>query len=77
MKWSINMKVFRRFLRGAAVLAVVFAAGGFVEAADDPMGGNYSIILKDRVILTKDVTSGTDTSTHYSLTDTNAAPVAA
>ncbi|MDR2175608.1 MAG: hypothetical protein LBO82_06690, partial [Synergistaceae bacterium] len=79
MKWSINMKVFRRFLRGAAALAVVLAAGSSLgaAAADDPLRGNYSIILKDRVILTKDVTSGTDTSTHYSLTDTNAAPVAA
>ncbi|MDR2174865.1 MAG: hypothetical protein LBO82_02865, partial [Synergistaceae bacterium] len=68
MKWSINMKVFRRFLRVAAALAVVLAAGRLSAAADDPMGGNYSVLLKDRVILTKDllsVSSGTTTSTHY------------
>ncbi|MDR2179590.1 MAG: immunoglobulin heavy chain variable domain-containing protein, partial [Synergistaceae bacterium] len=69
------MIVSKRFILAIAALAMVLAAVGFAAAADDPLGGNYSILLKNRVTLTRDDSSG-NTSSIYDLTDENTALVA-
>ncbi|MDR2179670.1 MAG: hypothetical protein LBP21_05145, partial [Synergistaceae bacterium] len=71
------MKVSKRFILAVAALAMVLAAGNFAgvsAAADDPLAGNYSVMLKDRVVLTAVGANRTDAS-FYTATSKDANPV--